>query len=135
VATRTYHGSCHCGAVRFESEIDLAAGTAKCNCSYCAKVRNWSVVLKPAAFRLLAGEDALAEYRFGTRRGRHRFCRTCGVHPFSQGHVEEIGGDFVSVQLGCLDDAAPEALAAAPVHVSNGRNNDWMHPPAITAHL
>jgi hypothetical protein len=29
---RTYHGSCQCGAVRFECELDLAEGTSKCNC-------------------------------------------------------------------------------------------------------
>ena len=68
-------------------------------------------------------------------QGHHVFCRTCGIHAFSRGYVEQIGGDFVSVQLACLDDATPEELIAAPVHFSNGRDNDWMHPPAETRHL
>jgi hypothetical protein len=132
---KTYHGSCHCGEVRFEADIDLSAGAGKCNCSMCTKRRSFAVLLKPAQFRLLAGEAMLSDYQFGTMQGHHRFCSRCGVALFSHGHVAEIGGDFVSVQLASLDDAAPEELAEAPVNFSNGRDNKWWERPAETRHL
>jgi hypothetical protein len=132
---KTHQGSCHCGAVRFEAELDLAAGTGKCNCSICAKKRSWGVIVKPAAFRLLAGGDDLGDYQFGTKSGHHRFCKTCGCAPFGDGHVAEIGGDYVGIAVNCLDDVTDEELAAAPVHHANGRDNAWMEPPAVTSHL
>src|SRR5690606_38769899 len=82
----TYVGSCHCGAIRFEADIDFSLGTAKCNCSICAKSRAWGAIVQPSAFRLMQGEQDLSVYQFGPKRVHHYFCKHCGVHPFEKGY-------------------------------------------------
>ena len=53
----TYTGGCHCGAVRFEADVDLGQ-LMTCNCSYCAK-KGFILGFVPAAsFTLRKGEDA-----------------------------------------------------------------------------
>jgi hypothetical protein len=132
---KTYSGSCHCGAIRFEADVDLEAGTGKCNCSICAKTRAWSIAMKPAGFRLISGADQLSDYQFGTMSGHHRFCRTCGVRTHGHGYVEEIGGDFVAINVAALDGVDDATLAALPVSYADGRNDNWMNPPAVTGYL
>lgn len=127
---QTHAGSCHCGDVRFEVDLDLAEGGGKCNCSICRKTRNWSASVKPDAFRLLSDPTAASDYQFGTNSVHWRFCKRCGVRSYGEGDIPEAGGPFVSVQLACLDDVDDAALAAAPVRYANGRDNDWWHEPS-----
>jgi hypothetical protein len=132
---KTYRGSCHCGRVRYEADIDLEAGTGRCNCSYCSKARSWGATLKPEDFRLLSDPSETLDYQFGGKSGHHRFCKTCGMHAYGDGYVEQIGGAYVSVQVSCLDGVAPEQLASLPVQFFDGLNNNWMNPPKVTSYL
>ena len=94
---RTYGGGCQCGTVRFEADLDLSAGTVKCNCSICWRLRLWSVRVRPEAFRLLAGADTLTDYRGGNAVAHHLFCRVCGVHPFERIEMPNMTGGPISI--------------------------------------
>jgi hypothetical protein len=134
MATRTYRGSCHCGAVRFECELDLAQGTTRCNCSICWKSRFWKAIVAADAFRLVEGADALAEYRFGRTTIAHLFCRRCGVKTFGRGHLDDLGA-FYAVNVACLDDATQGELSEAPLRFEDGRHERWDEEPKDTRGL
>lgn len=131
---KTYQGSCHCGAVRFEADLDLGDGTSRCNCTLCAKTRYWKAIVKADALRLLQGEDVLTDYRFGSKTIHHLFCRRCGVKPFGRGDLEGFG-EFYAINVACLDDVTDAELAQAPVRFEDGRHDNWGSPPAETRHL
>jgi len=135
MSQKTYNGSCHCGKVSFEADIDLSADTFKCNCSICRKTRHWGAMIKPDSFRLLTGENDLCDYQFATKSVHHLFCKTCGVRAFGHGYVEQIGGAYVSINVACLNNIEIDDLADVPVQYLNGRNNTWAPLPQETARL
>ena len=128
---RTFQGSCHCRAVRFECELDLAAGTIRCNCSFCRKARFWMAFVKASELRITQGTEALTDYRYTPPKMSGPFlhlyfCRHCGVRAFTGGGaLPQFGGEFYAVNVACLDDATDDELAQAPIHFADGRHDDW----------
>jgi hypothetical protein len=119
--TRKHSGSCHCGAVKFEVQLDATAGS-RCNCTVCTKIGALGGIVKPDAFRLLSGEPSLSFYEWGGKTAKRYFCKSCGVSCFSRGHLEQIGGAYVSVNFNALDDIDP---ADVKVTYWDGRHNNW----------
>ena len=132
---KVYSGSCHCGAVRFEADIDLAEGTFKCNCSICTKLRNWFAVAQPDAFRLVSCEPEISEYQFGKKSIHHLFCRHCGVGSFGWGLDPKLGGRFYAIKVNCLDNASVDDLLSGPIQYLDGRHDNFKVAPAEIRHL
>lgn len=120
-----YAGGCHCGAVRFEVQAPDGIDVEDCNCSICAKTGFLHLIVPQRRFRLLRGEDQLADYRFNTGVARHRFCRVCGVKPF---YLPRSNPDGVDVNLRCLDVPPPSVRIVK----FDGRN--WEQNAAGLAH-
>jgi hypothetical protein len=131
---KTYRGSCHCGAVRFEADIDLAQGAFKCNCSICFKSRAWLAGVPATSFRLLAGEEKLRDYQFGKKSIHHFFCSACGVRPFSQAQ-DPKGNKMYAVRVNCLDGVDAQELVDAPIKYFNMLHDDFKSVPVETRHL
>ena len=88
---RTYVGSCHCGAARFEIDADIGHVRA-CDCSICSKRGALIYRVAADAFRLLTPLEALSVYRWGSHTAADYFCPVCGILPFrkpSQTTAEE----------------------------------------------
>lgn len=131
---RTYHGSCHCGAVRFEADLDLTQPTYRCNCSICRRTRFWPAVARADGFRLLSGQDVLTQYLFNRRKNQHFFCRHCGVRAFGIGTETPIGLMY-GVNLGCLEDVSEEELSKLSITYVDGRSDRYPEAPEFFAHL
>jgi hypothetical protein len=114
----TYHGSCHCGQVRFEIDSVIDRVT-HCNCSVCSKKGIVHHRVLPENFRLLTGEDALTVYQFGTRVAKHFFCSHCGTHTFTN---PRAAPHLYTVNVRCLDDFD---LTQAEVEVLEFDGRNW----------
>lgn len=123
----THHGGCHCRRVRFEVEAPAIVDALDCNCSMCRMTGFLHLIVPAARFRLVQGDDAVAEYRFDTGTARHLFCRHCGVKSF---YVPRSHPDGFSVNVRCLDPGSVVELRITPFD-----DDDREAATAALAHL
>lgn len=109
---KTYTGGCHCGAVKYQAELDLSK-TIACNCSICAKQGLWLAFADMSKFKLLSGEETLRDYQFNKKQIHHRFCTVCGVESFANGEAPD-GTKMYAVNVRCLDDVDISHLTPSP---------------------
>ena len=110
-------GGCHCGRVRYEVFAPPDLELLDCNCSLCARSGYLHLIVAKDHFRLLTGAADLAEYTFGTRTAKHRFCKYCGVKSF---YVPRSHPDGYSVNARCL---VPSTITSMKIRPFDGR--DW----------
>lgn len=104
-----HQGSCHCGRVRYEVNLDLSQPVVACNCSMCGRSGTLLAFVPASEFTLLSGDDALQDYQFNTKVIHHLFCTSCGIKPFARGQMPD-GSPTAAINVRCLDDVDLESL-------------------------
>ena len=112
----THSGSCHCGQVAFEVEGEIDS-VLSCNCSMCQRKGSLLWFVPRDRLRVTRGEDALATYTFNRHVIQHRFCPTCGIHPFGEGTAPD-GRATAAINARCLEGVELDTL---DVHHYDGR--------------
>ena len=98
----SYTGSCHCGKISIELMAEVTSGLS-CNCSICRRKGSILAFFPAKDVEIKAEESDLGTYLFGKKHIEHRFCKTCGTSPYSNGKAPD-GSEIIAVNLRCLDD-------------------------------
>jgi hypothetical protein len=109
MATQSLTGSCHCGAVAYSVELDLA-NTLKCNCSICTKLGAVWAFAPKSKFTLKTSEGKQGDYQFGKKTLHHRFCPSCGIESYAEGTAPD-GTKTVGINLRCVEGVDVDKLS------------------------
>ena len=104
-----YQGSCHCGQVAFEVEGELKQAMA-CNCSICQRKGALMWFVGRDDLTLKTPDAAAATYTFNRHVIKHRFCPTCGMHPYGEG-IDPKGNAMAAINVRCLEDIDLDTIA------------------------
>jgi len=103
-----YRGSCHCGQVAYEVDGEIKSALA-CNCSICQRKGSLLWFVPRDTMTLQTPEDASRVYQFNKHAISHRFCPTCGIHPYSDG-ADAKGNRFAAINVRCLENVDLESV-------------------------
>ncbi|MDH3234873.1 MAG: GFA family protein [Alphaproteobacteria bacterium] len=98
-------GSCHCGAITYEAEVDPAM-VRVCHCSDCQTMSGAPfraiVIAKEADFRVLSGEpkNYVKTAESGNKRAQG-FCGECGTPIYATSHGDD-GPKIYGLRLGAI---------------------------------
>ncbi len=112
MAVSIQHGGCHCGAVRYQVELDPEAQAISCNCSMCGRAGTLLQFVPADKFVLEQGEANLTDYLFNKHAIHHLFCNTCGIKPFARG--SGANGPTVAINVRTLDGIDSFAIKTMP---------------------
>lgn len=112
-AKQRVDAACHCGAVRLRVRLEDGLKTARrCDCSFC-RMRGAVAVSAPLdGVEIIAGAQALTEYRFNTRTARHFFCSICGIYTH---HQRRSDPNQYGINAACIEGVSPFDFDAVPV--------------------
>lgn len=112
-----YNGSCHCGKVAYEVEGQIDKAVA-CNCSMCQRKGSLLWFVPHDKMHLLTPDENAGSYTFNKHAIQHRFCRTCGMHPYAEG-TDPKGNRMAAINIRCLENIE---LKSIPVSEYDGRS-------------
>lgn len=107
--SQKHKGSCHCGKVSYEVDLDLNQKVLSCNCSICQRKGTLLAFVPDSQFELLSGKDFLVDYQFGKKVIHHYFCSGCGVTSFAAGQLPD-GTPIKAINVRCIEAVNIESL-------------------------
>jgi hypothetical protein len=113
----TYTGGCHCGGIKFTVNGEIASALA-CNCSICLRKGSLLWFVPREKLEVQTWEDDAGTYTFNKHAIKHRFCRTCGIHPYGEA-TDPKGNRVAAINIRCLEGID---LTAVPVQNFDGRS-------------
>jgi hypothetical protein len=125
MSKKIFHGSCHCGKIKFQANLDLTKGSGKCNCTFCRKNSYWSIKTSLEDFKLLQGQDSITEYSNNRDFGYYVFCKHCGTMPYGISTKTEWTQEGPSIKISSLDDMSTEEMNSLSIQYYHGIDDTW----------
>ena len=109
----TKKGSCHCGAVEFEVELENGfENLRRCNCSLCRRKGSIMSSVPVGRLHITKGEDSLTLYQWNTMTAKHYFCKICGIYTH---HQRRSNPNEFGFNIGCIEGVDPFDFTDIPV--------------------